>query len=272
MTGRDGHATRSEQALRIALDADLQEAAGRAYSSLQEARIGLHRFDEAERYYAEGMAYCEDRELGVFSMCLNGWRARALLLLGRWDEAADDLRRRCWASPGISPVNRLNPLRVLGTIRGRRGDAGGLGAAGPGARAGRGHRASREWIVAGAGGARGAELAVGPSPTSRPPRARVGLRPRAGARRSVDRSDRWPSGWRGSAAAGACQPGLPEPYALETRRRLARRRRRPGTGSAGPTTPPWPGWAPPTRPGSGMPSQRFDDLGARPPRPRPGGG
>ena len=25
--------------------------------------------------------------------------------------------------PGISPVNRLNPLRVLGTIRGRRGDS-----------------------------------------------------------------------------------------------------------------------------------------------------
>src|SRR5262245_65866982 len=27
---------------------------------------------------------------------------------------------------GISPVNRLNPLRVLGTIRGRRGEGGGF--------------------------------------------------------------------------------------------------------------------------------------------------
>ena len=121
MTGRDGMES-IRQALRTALDADLQEAAGRAYTSLQEGAISQHRFDEAGRYYAEGMAYCEDRELGVFSMCLMGWRAHALLLLGRWDEA-EDICTRMLDQPGISPVNRLNPLRVLGTIRGRRGDA-----------------------------------------------------------------------------------------------------------------------------------------------------
>jgi hypothetical protein len=40
--------------LKIALDADLHKAADRAYSSLQEGGICLHRFDEAERYYTEG--------------------------------------------------------------------------------------------------------------------------------------------------------------------------------------------------------------------------
>ena len=122
ITGRDGMES-IRQALRTALDADLQEAAGRAYTSLQEGAIGLHRLDEAGRYYTEGMAYCEDRELGVFSMCLMGWRAHTLLLLGRWDEA-EHICTRMLDHPGISPVNRLNPLRVLGTIRGRRGDAG----------------------------------------------------------------------------------------------------------------------------------------------------
>ena len=120
--GQDGTGT-LEQALQIALDADLQEAAGRAYSSLLEAAARSHKFEDAERYYAAGMAYCEDRELGAFSLCLLGWRACALLLVGRWDEAADVCTRMLGAH-GISPVNRINPLRVLGIIRGRRGEAG----------------------------------------------------------------------------------------------------------------------------------------------------
>jgi DNA-binding CsgD family transcriptional regulator len=123
--GQDGTGT-LEQALRIALVADLQEAAGRAYSSLQEAAARSHKFEDAERYYAAGMAYCEDRELGVFTLCLLGWRACALLMVGRWDEAAD-VCSRMLGTPGISPVNKINPLRVLGTIRGRRGEAGAWG-------------------------------------------------------------------------------------------------------------------------------------------------
>ena len=87
-----------------------------------EACATLHRFADSERYYAEGLAYCEGRELGVFSMCINGWRARTLLLLGRWDEAAR-ICAQMLGSPGISPVNQLNPLCVLGTHPGppRRG-------------------------------------------------------------------------------------------------------------------------------------------------------
>ena len=120
--GEDGTGT-IEQALRIALDADLQEAAGRAYSSLQEAAARLNKFADSERYFTAGMAYCEDRELGVFSLCLLGWRACALLLTGRWDEAVEVCTQMLCA-PGISPVNQINPRRVLGTIRGRRGEAG----------------------------------------------------------------------------------------------------------------------------------------------------
>jgi DNA-binding CsgD family transcriptional regulator len=121
-TSRDG-AGSVQRALRIALEADLQEAAGRAYTNLQMIASALHRFGEAERYYNEGMAYCDGREIGVFSMCMRGNRAYALMLLGRWDEAAD-ICVQMLGRQGISPVNRLNPLRVLGAIRGRRGDEG----------------------------------------------------------------------------------------------------------------------------------------------------
>ncbi len=110
--GRDG--TESiDQALGIALDADLQEAAGLAYSNLQEAASRLNMFAQAERYFAEGRAYCEERELGVYSVCLQGWRAVTLALLGQWAEATD-ISAQVLDSTRISPVNRLNPLRILG--------------------------------------------------------------------------------------------------------------------------------------------------------------
>jgi DNA-binding CsgD family transcriptional regulator/tetratricopeptide (TPR) repeat protein len=112
-----------ERALRMALDADQHEEAGYAYSVLHEVSARLHRFEDEDRYYAQGMAYCEGRELGVFSTCLTGWRAWSLMLLGRWDEAAE-ISAEMLGRQRISPVNRLNPLRVLGSIRGRRGEAG----------------------------------------------------------------------------------------------------------------------------------------------------
>jgi DNA-binding CsgD family transcriptional regulator/tetratricopeptide (TPR) repeat protein len=119
---RDGMSV-VERALRIALDADLHEAAGFAYSAMHEVVTRLHRFADEERYYTEGMAYCESRELGVFSTCLTGWRAYSFMLLGRWDDAAH-ICVQMLGRQRISPVNRLNPLRVLGSILGRRGEAG----------------------------------------------------------------------------------------------------------------------------------------------------
>jgi DNA-binding CsgD family transcriptional regulator len=109
--------------LRQALDvaADLPEAAGRAMLNLHEYSVRLSEFAEAERYYTEGLAFSESRELGVFSACLLGWRSVTLLAQGQWDEAAQ-LAGRMLNWPHISPVNRLNSLRVLGLVRGRRGD------------------------------------------------------------------------------------------------------------------------------------------------------
>jgi DNA-binding CsgD family transcriptional regulator/tetratricopeptide (TPR) repeat protein len=121
-SGQDGMPS-VERALRIALEASLSDAAGNTYSSLQEAAVLLHRFTDADRYFSAGMAYCQGRELGVFSLCLLGWRARALLLLGRWDDAAH-ICAQMLGRRGVSPVNRLNPLCVQGAIDGRRGESG----------------------------------------------------------------------------------------------------------------------------------------------------
>ena len=120
-SGQDG-ADLVEEALRLALAADLQEHAARAHSSRQEIAVGRSQFDAAERYFAAGTEYCDEHEIGVFSQCLRGFRSYALLAQGRWDDAArlseQMLRRR------LSPVNRIKPLHVLGLIRGRRGEPG----------------------------------------------------------------------------------------------------------------------------------------------------
>jgi tetratricopeptide (TPR) repeat protein len=199
-----------EESLRIALEADLPEAAGRAYSSLVEAATKQHRFGDADGYYAEGIAYCEGGELGVFSMCLHGWRSRELLFLGRWDEAAEIAAQRL-GRPGISPVNQLNPLITLGTIRGRRG-------------------ADGAWELLD----RALEYAegVGEPPWIAPVHAaRAELRwldgkPDLAAAEATEGFDRtagqvepWTSGslaiWPARLGVRSESPGLPEPYALE---------------------------------------------------------
>ncbi len=240
--GEDGTGT-LEQALRIALDAGLQEAAGRVYSSLSEATARLNKFEDAERVYTEGMAYCEDRELGVFSLCLLGWRACALLLTGRWDEAAGVCTAMLGAH-GISPVNQINPLRVLGTIRGRRGEAGAWDLLDEALALANG-TGEPHWIV--------------PARVARAELRWAAGQPGLAAQEvmaacdwALGYADRWLAGslaiWLPRLRAAAGHPaGLPEPPACPGRSRgswratgMARPRR--GTSCTGHTTPHWPDW------------------------------
>ena len=95
--GQDGMSS-IEQALRIALNTDLPEEAGRCYSNLQSIGSSLNRFAEAERYYTEGIAYCKQRELGVYTACLTGGRAYVLLLVGPGTRQQSSVPR-CLTSP-----------------------------------------------------------------------------------------------------------------------------------------------------------------------------
>ena len=120
--GQDGIGP-TEQGLRLALDAHLDQEAGSAYVNLQDICVSVQRLDEAQRYYRAGTAFCDRRELRWRTRCMDGAQADTLLLLGRWDEAVD-LCNEVLAIPGVSASNQLYPLRILGTIRGRRGEPG----------------------------------------------------------------------------------------------------------------------------------------------------
>jgi len=112
-----------QRALDVALAAGQEAQAGRAYINLYSGFCAERQFAAGERYYTEGVAYCDDHDIPTFSIFLRSEWAVALEKTGRWDEAlaiADDLLRR----GGPSPIIRLCPLNRIGTIRARRGEPG----------------------------------------------------------------------------------------------------------------------------------------------------
>lgn len=112
-----------ERALEIAVAEGLQEQAGRAFANLHVLYCSELRFTEAEPYFADGVAYCDESDIGTFGICLRGEHTRTLEMLGRWDEAAA-LSLELLTRSQASPVNRISPLTSLGKILARRGEPG----------------------------------------------------------------------------------------------------------------------------------------------------
>jgi len=111
------------RALEVALSAGLDDQAGRAYANLSAVYADHRRFAEAERYFTEGVAYCDEHDASSFAVHLRGERTAALERTGRWDEAVT-LSTELLASADVYPSYRLRPLHVLGVIRARRGQPG----------------------------------------------------------------------------------------------------------------------------------------------------
>jgi DNA-binding CsgD family transcriptional regulator/tetratricopeptide (TPR) repeat protein len=120
--GGDWHCL-MRRALEIAIAEGLQAQAGRAYVNMHAIYCGQRRFDEAERCFAEAIAYCDEHDIGTYGTCLRGAQTGVLEKMGRWEEAAA-LSVELLAHGGASPVNRINPLTSLGRIRARRGAPG----------------------------------------------------------------------------------------------------------------------------------------------------
>jgi DNA-binding CsgD family transcriptional regulator/tetratricopeptide (TPR) repeat protein len=111
------------RALEVALSAGLDSEVGRAFSNLYATYADQRRFAEAERYFTDGVAYCDEHDLDTYAAFLRGERAVALERTGRWDEAAA-LSTELLASVVLSSLYRVHPLHVLGVIRARRGEPG----------------------------------------------------------------------------------------------------------------------------------------------------
>jgi len=106
-------------ALRIALEAGAEAATGHAYTNSYAMYAGDFRFAEGERFWREGVQFCDERDMTTFGTCLRGHRALALLDLGRWDEAVT-ITEQVFATEA-SPVNLVTSQVAHGLVLARRG-------------------------------------------------------------------------------------------------------------------------------------------------------
>lgn len=60
------------RALEIAISAGVDEQAGLAFANLCSIYGSERRFAEAERYFVDGIAYCDEHDIGTFATCLRG--------------------------------------------------------------------------------------------------------------------------------------------------------------------------------------------------------
>ena len=116
---RDDWPPLMHDALRIALEGKAEGQVGRAYANAYTFYIAQYRFAEGERFWRDGVAYCDEHDIPTYGTCLRGHRAIALLDLGQWDEAAA-LAEQVLATEA-SPINLLTSQFTLGLIRARRG-------------------------------------------------------------------------------------------------------------------------------------------------------
>jgi DNA-binding CsgD family transcriptional regulator/tetratricopeptide (TPR) repeat protein len=108
------------RALSIALENGIEYEAGFAYTNLHELHCASRDYARADRYFHDGVAYCEDRDLGTYHNCLRGVRSSTLERLGRWDESA--VMAEAVLASVASPVNYLIPLTILAKVAARRGE------------------------------------------------------------------------------------------------------------------------------------------------------
>jgi DNA-binding CsgD family transcriptional regulator len=110
-----------ERSLELARAAGFEDHAVRAYANLVANSVRCYDTASADFYFAEGLAYCADRDLDIGPRYMEGWHATSLLYRGEWDEAAATATALL-NRPSLAVVNRIMPLCVLGRVRARRGD------------------------------------------------------------------------------------------------------------------------------------------------------
>jgi ATP/maltotriose-dependent transcriptional regulator MalT len=111
----------AERSLDLALQHGLVEETLRAYSNLAWAAVRHRAYSLADRYLHDATDYASDPGLDLWWIYLLGYRARAELDQGRWDDAAETaalvVRER-----RASKLPVVLALSVAGRVRARRGD------------------------------------------------------------------------------------------------------------------------------------------------------
>lgn len=110
-----------QQSLGIALKNSHNEHAARAYTNLACNCVMLKNYEEAEKFFAEGILYCEERDLDSWASYMLSWKARLKLETGHWREAYN-IAEGLLKNETQSPVIKIIVLVIVATIKMRRGE------------------------------------------------------------------------------------------------------------------------------------------------------
>lgn len=119
--GVDGGWAQLAESLHLALEAKLEDHAGRAWANLIAASMHHWQFESVKRYLDDGLAHTTYHDLDIYRLYMQSWQSLWLDYQGRWDEAtalANELLRQS----RLSPMSRIQALMALGRVRVRRGD------------------------------------------------------------------------------------------------------------------------------------------------------
>ncbi len=117
---REGR-SKIEESLRRARAAGLDDDVGRAYANLASMSARHRELASADRYLAEGIAYCDEHDLDSYGTYLLAWLARVRLDSGRWS-AAGEVLEQVLARPEASPPTRIIVLTTRGLLAHRAGE------------------------------------------------------------------------------------------------------------------------------------------------------
>lgn len=110
-----------QQSLDIALKNSYHEQVARVYATMGCNGVIIKDYVFAKTKLAEGINYCEERDLDSLKLYMLSWKARLYLETGYWKEAysmADNLLK----NENLPTVVKMVSLTVLATIKMRRGD------------------------------------------------------------------------------------------------------------------------------------------------------
>lgn len=108
------------RSLRLAIEADLFDHAGRALANLAYTSMLTMRLDKADRQLADALAFVIDHDLDFRRGYLQATRAALRTRQGDWDTAETELCQ-ILQQPNASSITRMLALATLGQLQARRG-------------------------------------------------------------------------------------------------------------------------------------------------------
>ena len=120
---RPGGMEKLERSLALALEHRYPECVVRAYTNITTNSSKKCEYDRAEVYLRDGLAYCEERDMVLWSLYLLAWRAHVQFERGNWARAEEDATA-VLAQAHAAAISRIHALVVLARVRTHRGEAG----------------------------------------------------------------------------------------------------------------------------------------------------